>query len=88
MYALIISFQCPQWTLGAILITCAWLNLLKYIRLLPFRTSLFVIMFINIAKTMLRLMIIVAIFLIAFGFGFHILFINQVILKLELYKPK
>ena len=72
------SLQCWQWPLGSIIITTAWLNFLCQLRFIGF-FGIFILMLENVIKTVARFSIVVAIFVLAFGFGFHLLFINQVL---------
>lgn len=65
-----------QWQLLTILITVAWLNLLSYLRQF-WNLGVYIIMFIEILKTFTQFAVIFVIFIIAFGFGFHFLLINQ-----------
>ena len=65
-----------QWQLLTILITVAWLNLLSYLRQF-WNLGIYIIMFVEILKTFTQFAVIFAIFIIAFGFGFHFLLINQ-----------
>jgi len=67
---------CWQWPLGSIIITTAWLNFLCQLRFIGF-FGIFILMLENVIKTVARFSIVVAIFVLAFGFGFHLLFINQ-----------
>ena len=57
-------------------IVLAWLNLLVYIRQLPF-LGIYVIMFIDILKTFLSFAAIFFIFIVAFSLGFHALILNE-----------
>ena len=71
------SLQCWQWPLGSFIVTTAWLNFLLQLRLVG-HFGIFILMLNNVIKTVARFSVIVAVFVIAFGCGFHILFINQV----------
>lgn len=57
--------------------TTAWLNFLTYFRYVPY-FGLFILMFNQIVHTVAKFAVVLAIFIVAFGLGFHILFINQV----------
>lgn len=70
--------QCWQWEMGASVVVLAWLNLLGDVRQLPF-LGIYVIMFFDILKTFLKFAIVFLIFIVAFGLGFHVLLIDQVI---------
>ena len=69
--------KCWQWPVGSFLLTCSWLNLLVYFRQLPF-FGIFIIMFTDILKTISKFSVVLLVFIIAFGLGFHIVFVNQV----------
>ena len=64
--------------MGASVVVLAWLNLLGDVRQLPF-LGIYVIMFFDILKTFLKFAIVFLIFIVAFGLGFHVLLIDQVI---------
>ena len=59
-------------------LTLAWLNLLGDVRQLPF-LGIYVIMFFDILKTFMQFGLVFVIFIVAFGLGFHLLLINQVL---------
>ena len=69
--------QCWQWPVGSFIITAAWLNFLFQLRLVGY-FGIFILMFNNVVTTVAKFSVVVAIFTLAFGFGFHILFIHQV----------
>jgi hypothetical protein len=71
------GLKCWQWPVGSFLITLAWLNFLTYFRYVPY-FGIFILMFNYIINTVAKFAVILVIFILAFGFGFHILFINQV----------
>ena len=60
-------------------LTLAWLNLLGDVRQLPF-LGIYVIMFFDILKTFMQFGLVFVIFIVAFGLGFHLLLIEQVII--------
>ena len=70
-------FQCWQWPVGSFLVTVIWLNFLAYFQHVPF-FGIFILMFKDISRTAFNFLLILFIFLIGFGLGFHILFINHV----------
>ena len=65
--------------MGASVVVLAWLNLLGDVRQLPF-LGIYVIMFFDILKTFLKFVGVFLIFIIAFGLGFHVLLIDQVMI--------
>merc|ERR1711971_90757 len=67
---------CWRWPVGSFILTVAWLNLLTYFQQLP-SLGIFIIMFRDVGFTMLKFLLIMFVFVIAFGFGFHILFKNN-----------
>ena len=69
-------FQCWHWKLSSFVITIAWLNLLSTVRQST-RLGIYVIMFTDILKTFFQFSIVLIIFLVAFGLGFHILLGSQ-----------
>ena len=72
-----ILLQCWQWPVGSFLITATWLNLLTYFQHVPY-FGIYILMFKDILTTASKFGLILLIFLIAFGLGFHLLFIKQV----------
>eukprot|EP00092_Neocalanus_flemingeri_P024563 GFUD01026641.1.p1 GENE.GFUD01026641.1~~GFUD01026641.1.p1 ORF type:complete len:1187 (+),score=294.85 GFUD01026641.1:192-3752(+) len=70
------GMRCWQWPVGSFLVTASWINFLTYIRQLPF-FGIFILMFVDILKTVAKFSVILLVFLVAFGLGFHILFINH-----------
>ena len=68
--------QCWHWKLSSFVITIAWLNLLSTVRQST-RLGIYVIMFTDILKTFFQFSIVLIIFLVAFGLGFHILLGSQ-----------
>ena len=54
----------------------AWINLLSYFQQLP-SLGIFILMFRDVLYTMLRFLLIMAVFIIAFGLGFHLLFMHN-----------
>ena len=63
--------------MGSFLVTVTWLNFLAYFQHVPF-FGIYILMFKDIFKTAFNFLVILMIFLIGFGLGFHILFINHV----------
>ena len=68
--------SCAQWQFSAFTITFAWLNLLTYMRLL-YGIGKHIILFQDVLTTILSVVLVFAIQLIAFFFGFHIVFSNN-----------
>ena len=64
--------------IGSIVITCSWLHLSSYLTQLPIELGIFVVMFWDIFKTIAKLGLLLLIFIIAFGLGFHIMLSEQV----------
>ena len=79
-----ILLQCWQWPVGSFLITATWLNLLTYFQHVPY-FGIYILMFKDILTTASKFGLILLIFLIAFGLGFHLLFIKQVPRVLDLF---
>ena len=71
-------FQCWSLPIGSFLITCSWLNLTSYLTQLPIELGIFIVMFLEIFKTVAKLGLLLLIFIIAFGLGFHIMLSEQV----------
>jgi len=67
---------CWRWPVGSFILTVAWLNLLTYFQQLP-SLGIFILMFKDVGFTMLKFLLIMFVFVIAFGLGFHILFKNN-----------
>ncbi len=74
-----ISFQCWQWEIGCLVIVMAWLNLLGEIRTLPF-LGIYIIMFLDIFRTMIKFSVVFLIFIVAFSLGFHMLLLTREVL--------
>ena len=69
--------QCINLPVGSFLITCAWLNLTSYLTQLP-NMGLYIVMFEEILKTVSKMGLLLAILIVAFGLGFHIMLSHQV----------
>ena len=65
------------------MITCSWLNLSSYLTQLPIELGIFIVMFLEIFKTVAKLGLLLLIFIIAFGLGFHIMLSEQVHVDLK-----
>ena len=81
-HLLTLHIQCWRWPIGSFIVTCASLNLLTYFRQLPV-LGIFIIMFDDVIKTMLKFLTVMIVFIVAFGLGFHLLFINNVGISLK-----
>ena len=72
--------QCPepwQWEFGAVTMLIAWLNFV-YILKTFFLTGVYVLMFFHILKTVLRMILVPALFIVSFGLTFFMLFFRPV----------
>ncbi|XP_065895664.1 transient receptor potential cation channel subfamily A member 1 homolog [Dysidea avara] len=68
--------QCPhpwQWEFGAVTLLIAWLNLVLFLKKFPL-TGVYVLMFIHIMNTILRIILLPILFVISFGLTFYMLF--------------
>ncbi|XP_063846089.1 transient receptor potential cation channel subfamily A member 1 homolog isoform X2 [Scylla paramamosain] len=65
-----------QWQVGTASIFLAWMNLLLFIRKLPF-LGIYVVMFTDVFATFLRFLTVFLLFLIAFGLCFFMVLRNQ-----------
>ena len=70
------SRLCWRWPFSAILQVTGWLNFLRYFTYFSF-FGVFISMFSNILLTVSKLSFILAIFILAFSFGFHATLMNQ-----------
>jgi len=61
---------------GAITLTATWLNLLSLIRKMPY-FGIYVVMFIDVSYTFLKVSFVCLLFIIAFCLGFNVLLSNQ-----------
>ena len=66
-----------QWQMGAITYTFSWVALISYVKMFP-NVGIYVVMVTDILRTLVRLSLIVALFILAFSFGFHSLLAEQV----------
>ena len=69
--------DCWSLPLGSLLVTCAWLNLTSYLTQLPFEIGIYIVMFLEILRTVAKLGLLLLIFIVAFGLGFHIVLHND-----------
>lgn len=70
------SRLCWRWPFSAVLQVTGWLNFLRYLTYFSF-FGIFLSMFSNILLTVSKLSFILAIFILAFSFGFHATLMNQ-----------
>uniref|UniRef100_A0A914UXB1 Ion transport domain-containing protein n=1 Tax=Plectus sambesii TaxID=2011161 RepID=A0A914UXB1_9BILA len=66
------NLSVTQWGCCAVAIFLAWFNLLLYLQRLD-SVGIYVVMFLQILSTVIRVMVVFSVLLIAFGFTFHIL---------------
>lgn len=73
-------FRCRNWhqSLGALTVWLSWINLVLFMRRFP-KIGIYVVMLTHIFKTFARFFMVFALFIIAFGLGFHMLLNEQVI---------
>ncbi len=62
-----------QWQIGTLAVFLAWINLILFAEKIPL-TGLYVVMFINIFQTFLRVIILGFLLVLAFGLAFYMLF--------------
>ncbi|KAK3103049.1 hypothetical protein FSP39_016076 [Pinctada imbricata] len=65
-----------QWSLGAMSIFLAWIDLVLFLQKFP-RFGIYVVMFKDILNTFLSFFLVFVLFIVAFGFGFYALLQNQ-----------
>jgi transient receptor potential cation channel subfamily A protein 1 len=66
-----------QWQCGAIAVFLAWFNLLLYLQRFDI-SGIYVVMFLEILKTLLQVIIVFSILIIAFGLAFYLLLAGEV----------
>ena len=67
---------CPydwQWQIGVIAVFLAWINLVIFVQKLPL-TGIYVVMFLDIFYTFLRMIILSFLLVLSFSFAFYMLF--------------
>jgi transient receptor potential cation channel subfamily A protein 1 len=62
-----------QWSCGVVAIYLAWINLILFVRRLDV-FGIYVLMFEQTLRTVLKVLLVFALFILGFAFGFHILF--------------
>lgn len=65
-----------KWNSGAVAILLAWANLLLYLKRFPF-FGLYVVMFIDVFVTLIRVLLVFSIFIIGFALSFYLLLDND-----------
>lgn len=68
--------ECWQWEMGSVMIALAWMNLLGDIRHMSV-FGIYVIMFENIFKSVMKFMLVLLVFVVSVGLGLHMLLIHQ-----------
>jgi len=79
-FGLAANCQCPepwQWEFGAVTLLIAWLNLVLFLKKFPL-TGVYVLMFIHILQTILKMLLLPILFVISFGLTFFMLFFRPV----------
>ncbi|XP_797279.4 transient receptor potential cation channel subfamily A member 1 homolog [Strongylocentrotus purpuratus] len=65
-----------QWQCGAVAVFLAWINLILFVRRFA-ALGIYVIMLIDILRTFLKFVLILALFIVAFSMAFYMLLMNQ-----------
>ena len=73
-------FNCPcsangQWQVGALAVFLGWINAITFIKLVP-RLGIYVLMFLNVIYSFLKMLILGFLLVMAFGLAFYMLFQN------------
>ena len=71
---------CPeswQWQLGALALFIAWLDMVLFLKKFPL-TGIYVVMFVDIFYTFMRMILLSILFVVAFGLAFYMLFFRPV----------
>ena len=79
-FGLTADCQCPEpweWEFGAVTLLIAWLNLVLFLKKFPL-TGVYVLMFIHILRTILKMLLLPILFVISFGLTFYMLFFRPV----------
>ena len=74
------SFSCPcvtngQWQVGVVAVFLGWINMIKFIKLVP-RLGVYVLMFQNVIYSFLKMLLLAIFLIIAFGLAFYMLFVT------------
>ena len=62
-----------QWQIGVVAVFLAWIDLIVFIRKLPF-VGIYVVMFIDIFKIFVKMIILTILLVVAFGLAFYMAF--------------
>ena len=71
---------CPeswQWQLGSLALFIAWLDMVLFLKKFPL-TGIYVVMFVDIFYTFMRMILLSILFVISFGIAFYMLFFRPV----------
>ena len=71
---------CPEswrWQLGALALFIAWLDMVLFLKKFPL-TGIYVVMFVDIFYTFMRMILLSILFVVAFGLAFYMLFFRPV----------
>ena len=71
------TFQHWQWQCGAIALFLSWMDLLLYIRKIPY-LGIYVVMFNDVLRTFVKFSIVFLLFILSFALTFHTLLQNGV----------
>lgn len=79
-FAFVFSSQCPcstngQWQVGVLAVFLGWINMITFIKLVP-RLGVYVLMFLNVIYSFLKMFILGFLLVMAFGLAFYMLFRN------------
>ena len=72
------SFSCPcvtngQWQVGVFAVFLGWINMITFIKLVP-RLGVYILMFLNVIYSFLKMFLLGLLLIIAFGLAFYMLF--------------
>ena len=79
-YGLQPGCQCPeswQWQFGAFTLLLAWLDLVLFLKKFP-DTGVYVLMFVDILQTFMKMILLSTLFVISFGLTFYMIFFRPV----------
>ena len=79
-FAAVLNFPCPcitngQWQVGVLAVFLGWINMITFIKLVP-RLGVYVLMFLNVIYSFLKMFLLGLLLVIAFGLAFYMLFRN------------